>query len=265
MHTATMPTEMPDRRVAVVRPYTRIAGIYDRAVGFRDFLRTRNRFESLVRRYGVNFRSAVDLGCGTGLFACYLAKCWRIPVFGVDSSPEMLRVARCNCRDPRACFILQDARRMYLPHKVDLATANTYTLNHCLTDLELKSVLRSVYGNLTPGGHFVFDLVTHRQPWRGGQCYRAHFFALDQELTQEVRWDPARQLLSILLAHYSHNDLCPPVVESHMGRGYHPLRVGSWLRQIGFFLRGIHDGETLRLASSYSPRVVFVAKRLVHS
>ncbi len=56
--------------------YTQIAPVYDCTVGVPFFLRVRNAFEKLVRRYGIRFCSAAHIGCGTGLFACYLNLCW---------------------------------------------------------------------------------------------------------------------------------------------------------------------------------------------
>ena len=61
------------------RPYSRLASAYDAAIGAPSFCRTRQAFERIVAGYGVDFRSAADLGCGTGLFACYLARRWAVP------------------------------------------------------------------------------------------------------------------------------------------------------------------------------------------
>jgi methylase of polypeptide subunit release factors len=85
----------PARRFA--RPYSQLAPAYDSALGIPNFIGTRAAFERLVRRYDIRFRSAADIGCGTGLFAGYLSQCWGTPVFAVDRSPEMLAVATRNC------------------------------------------------------------------------------------------------------------------------------------------------------------------------
>jgi len=93
-------------------PYSQLASAYDATLGMPNFIGTRAAFERLVKRYDIRFRSAAGVGCGTGLFACYLNQCWNVPVFGVDRSPEMLAVARCNCTRPE-CFFL--AARYPLP------------------------------------------------------------------------------------------------------------------------------------------------------
>src|SRR5881409_1413 len=81
-----------------VSPYSRIAPSYDCTIGLPFFLQVRDSFEKLVQRYGIRFRSAADLGCGTGLFACYLNLCWNVPVYAVDNSAAMLRQAQRNCQ-----------------------------------------------------------------------------------------------------------------------------------------------------------------------
>src|SRR5262245_55151241 len=81
------------RRGSVLcRPYSSVAPNYDRLTGWADFQQTRRAFEFLVKHYGLQFRTAVDIGCGTGLFACYLNQRWGAKVFAVDRSPEMLAV-----------------------------------------------------------------------------------------------------------------------------------------------------------------------------
>ena len=247
--------------VRVVRPYSHIAPDYDLAVGIRDFLRTRRAFEGLVRRYGIAFHSAADLGCGTGLFACYLSRCWNVPVFAVDCSPEMLKVAAHNCRDAQVCFLLQDIRRLCLPCRVDIATANTYTLNHFLDPSQIKAVFRQIRENLRPGGHLIFDIVTHRQPLSASHVHVRRFRARGREFLHRVRWDPARRLLSILIIHRTHTP-APPTMEVYLGRGYSPLEIALWLQETGFEIRGIHDAVGLRFASGSSESVAVVARRI---
>ena len=146
------------------RPYSELAPAYDAALGISNFIGTRAAFEALVRRYGIQFRSAADLGCGTGLFAGYLNQCWGVPVFGVDRSPEMLAVATRNFACRNVCFLQQDMRCLRLPSPVDLITANFDTMNHLLTEPDLRLAFRRISENLRPGGHFIFDLITPCQP-----------------------------------------------------------------------------------------------------
>src|SRR6266850_844784 len=81
----------------IALPYSQFAADYDATLGIPFFLQTRNAFERLVRRYGISFRSAADIGCGTGLFARHLKVSRPINVFAVDLSEPMLRIAARNC------------------------------------------------------------------------------------------------------------------------------------------------------------------------
>src|SRR5690242_3182243 len=116
----------------VWRPYQLLARHYDEALGRGNFCRTRRVFERIVRKLGISFASAADVGCGTGLFARYLSECWQVPVFAVDRSPEMLRMAQQICPGASVCLLRQDMRRLNLPRPVDLITANFDTVNHLL-------------------------------------------------------------------------------------------------------------------------------------
>ena len=237
-------------------PYSRLARAYDLALGIPNFLGTRRAFEYLVRHYGIRFGSAADIGCGTGLFACYLGQCWGVPVFGVDRSAEMLAVAARNCRSPNVCFLLQDIRCLRLPCPVDLITANFDTMNHLLTGPELKLAFRRISENLRPGGHFIFDLITPCQPLGRGQAYVRRLGAA----SQRIRWNPWQRILSISVVIRSPASTIP-TLELHRERAYAPAEAGRWLMDAGFLIRGVHDAVTLRRAGSCPPRIVVVASK----
>lgn len=244
----------------LVRPYSRIARDYDAITGVVDFMRARRAFERLVRTYGIHFRSAVDLGCGTGLFACYLNRRWGVPVFGVDRSPEMLAAARRNCPNLDVCFLLQDFRNFRLPWHVELATANSCTLNHLMDGEQLKQGFRAIHDNLHSGSYLVFDLLTNHQPAHWTQGRTRTWSRRGGSIMHRLRWDPRRNTLSIVITQRSVGTE-PPTTEVYLGRGHGLPEVARCLKSAGFFLRGIHDARTIRLASRSSSRVIFVAVR----
>jgi SAM-dependent methyltransferase len=228
--------------------------------GAADFLRARWVFEHLVRHYGIRFRSATDIGCGTGLFACYLNRRWGVPVFGVDRSPEMLAVARRNCPNMDVCFIQQDFRELCLPWPVELATANACTLNHLMCRGHLQRSFGAIYDNLVPGSYLIFDLITDHQPahWIGGCTRRLQLGR--SAVWHRLQWHPGRKQLTITITQ-SAMDSTPPATETYIGRGYALPEVDGCLRRAGFLLRGIYDAATHRLATRRSHRVIVVAVR----
>lgn len=236
--------------------YRRLAPEYDRWVGGPYFAGLRDAFRWLVKEYDLRFASAADLGCGTGLFACYLARTWRVPVVGVDLSEDMLRRARARCPGV-VRFLRQDLRDLSLPRPVDLATANFDTLNHLTRPADLRRALRRVASNLAPGGHFVFDFLT---PCLGTLPPRTCRAGPAGTMCQRIRWITPGALFAthIRLPRAARGG---PLRVRQLERAYTVSTMTTALRDAGFRVRGLHEADTLRPLRSCAPRVVVVARR----
>jgi SAM-dependent methyltransferase len=242
------------------RPYSLLADAYDDVVGRKFFALVRQAFERMVSRHHIGFSSAADLGCGTGLFARYLNAAWRVPVFGVDLSPAMLRIAASNCRGTRVRLLHQDIRRLRLPRRVDLVTANFDTVNHLVDDGDLPMLFRRVHCQLRPGGHFVFDFITPCDPPDGVSVHYRQSQDGRKEVVQHIRWVPARR---ILLYDIRFREPAPviPGIERHRERAYWPREVAAALMDAGFVLRDVVDAATLRRATTCPSRVIVIARK----
>src|SRR5258708_26076840 len=97
----------------------------------------------------------LDLCCGDGRIAQTLAK-RGYRVTGLDGSERMLTFAKQ--RAPRVAFFLADARRFKLPRRFDAAISTFDSLNHVMSEGDLKKVFENVAACLRPGGLFAFDL-----------------------------------------------------------------------------------------------------------
>jgi SAM-dependent methyltransferase len=244
----------------ISRPYGELAARYDDTIGLRNFHGTRKAFEVLARRYGIRFRSAADIGCGTGLFPCYLNRRWGVPVFGVDISENMLRVARSNCCSPKVMFLRQDIRALRLPTPVDLVTANFDTLNHILTERGVQLTFQHIAENLHPGGHFIFDLLTPCQNRRVYTIRMRPAPAAPVEFMQQIRWDPMRHLLFTRVS-FRKRDSQAYTAEFHVERAYSLPKIARWLGNAGFVTRAVLDATTLNIAAGCPPRIIVVARK----
>jgi len=246
--------------VRAVAPYAELAAGYDDVLGRENFGRTRRAFARLVRRHGIRFRTAADVGAGTGLFARYLARCWGASVFAVDRSPHMLRQAARRVRGERVTLLRQDMRQLRLPTRVDLATANFDTLNHLLGAADLQCAFRRIACALRPDGYFIFDVITPCRPLGN----RRTFFRLTRRcsgaMLQRIGWDRHQHLLRIQ-AIIQPRGRPFASVEEHLERAWLPAHVARWLDDAGFVIRGVYDAATLRPASGCAPRLIFVAQR----
>ena len=243
--------------------YAALAPHYDAAVGRPFFGALRRAFDTLVARHGLRFRDALDLGCGTGLFACHLAERYQASVLGIDNAPEMLAVARRTCRSCRVGFLQQDLRALALPWRFDLVTANFDTLNHLRDPAELRRVLRTVAGLLRPGGHLVFDVLTPA----AARCLgprRSRWLRLAQgRVWQGLRIvrgaDGAMQIVTRLRI-VRHTQRIAPEAR-HAERLYRATEVGAALREAGFTLLELLDAQTLQPAATEPARALFIARR----
>jgi SAM-dependent methyltransferase len=240
--------------------YSELAPFYDAALGRESFADARRAFEILARSHRLRFRTAADIGCGTGLFACYLSQCWGARVFGVDRSRSMLDVARRNCCDARVCFLEQDIRCLRLPEPVDLVTANFDVVNHLVGASDLEQMMQGVAAALRPGGHVVFDAITDCAPLGGALVFQKRTRLGRRQIVQTIRWDPERRLLKGTVVH-SLIERPAPIVETYLERGYAPEELGRVLRAAGLVTRGVHDAATLEPAARCVPRLRIVARK----
>jgi SAM-dependent methyltransferase len=151
---------MPNRPDAIFGE-PRLAEIYDLLEGERNDL---GPYLAMAAEFGA--RRVLDVGCGTGTFACLLAE-RGLEVVGVEPAAASLEVARAKPGAQRVRWLHGDATS--LPElTVDLATMTANVSNVFLTDQDWSATLRGIHAALRPGGHLVFEARDPaRQAWLG--------------------------------------------------------------------------------------------------
>ncbi|MDZ7361159.1 MAG: class I SAM-dependent methyltransferase [candidate division KSB1 bacterium] len=244
-----------------VSPYAELARAYDALLGDRFFPQLRRAFEWIVRHYCIRFSSAADVACGTGTFVHYLCQCGVPIVYGVDRSPEMLRVAIRKNLGNGARFLCQDFATLQLPQPVALITCNFDSLNYLIKEADLLRAFCRFHANLKPGGHLIFDMITDRPFWQGPRPYFERVTKPGFTFVRVMRWDPRsgiqRATISISRNGRSHR-------EDHLQRGYPVAMVACLLAQARFVLLGAHDFHTLCPNTRLSTRVVYAAYKALN-
>jgi ubiquinone/menaquinone biosynthesis C-methylase UbiE len=137
----------------------RLARIYDVWEGERIDL---PNYLAIVAELGA--RSVLDVGCGTGNWACMLAQ-RGFEVVGLDPAAASLDIARAKPGAQRVRWIhggVTDLPAL----AVDLATMTGNVSNVFLTQQEWLTTLGGVHAALRPGGHLAFESVDPAgQPW----------------------------------------------------------------------------------------------------
>ena len=115
--------------------------------------------------------SIIDIGCGTGLLTCELAKRGH-RLIGVEPSNAMLALARRRACGEQVEWIEGDALRLG-EFRADLAIMTGHVAQFFLDDEGWHSALIAIRKALRPGGHIAFEsrnpLV---QPWADDRIER---------------------------------------------------------------------------------------------
>jgi SAM-dependent methyltransferase len=128
----------------------RLARVYDAIEGDRGDLEV---YVEIVDELGA--RSVLDIGCGTGTFACMLAG-RGIDVVGVDPAWASLEIARAKPSADAVRWLHGDATTLP-PLTVDAAFMTGNVAQVFLTDEDWAATLRGTWEALRPGGHLVFE------------------------------------------------------------------------------------------------------------
>ncbi len=141
--------------------YHALAASYDRLTNDVNYRQTVDFYWQILRREGVNPRTAVDLACGTGSVAVLLAQDG-LQVTGVDLSPEMLTAAcqKAQSLTNRPMFVCQPLQELRLPRGVDLAVCALDSMDYITEPAQCRQAIARVYKALNPGGIFIFDVNT---------------------------------------------------------------------------------------------------------
>ena len=92
-------------------------------------------WNQLLDRYATGARVAYDIGCGTGVFTCVLAR-RGLRVFGMDGSAEMLGFARQNAQESGLMTIRFEQRQMPFAVGPDVARADLVISSSCIEYME---------------------------------------------------------------------------------------------------------------------------------
>jgi len=132
----------------------RLAAIYDAMDADRSDL---DPYLAMVEEFDAH--SVLDVGCGTGTFACLVAA-FDVTVTGVDPAGASLDVARQKPGADRVQWLQGDATILaeHVPAgSIDLAVMTANVAQVFLTDDEWNATLTAVHDALRPDGVLVFE------------------------------------------------------------------------------------------------------------
>jgi SAM-dependent methyltransferase len=150
---------VPPSAADAKRNATRIAELSDPFDPDRSDL---DPYIAMVDEFGAT--SVLDVGCGTGTFACLLAS-RGIDVVGVDPDEASVDIAKAKSGSDSVRWFVGDAPSLP-PLRVDAAFMTANVAQVFVTDEEWMATLAAIHRSLGPGGRLVFEIRDpDRQAW----------------------------------------------------------------------------------------------------
>ena len=113
-----------------------------------------------LRLRGITPKTALDLGCGTGVL-CRILKDAGMDVVGMDYSSGMVTLA--GQENPDILFEQGDMIIWKPEGTFDLVTCTGDALNHIPDPEDIGRIFRNVYDYVNSGGYFIFDILNENE------------------------------------------------------------------------------------------------------
>lgn len=239
--------------------YTEFAKVYDEFMEETPYEKWKEFIIEYLKRENIEDGIVLDLGCGTGCLTRMLSDAG-YDMIGVDSSFEMLDVARCSS-DDSILYLAQDMREFELYGTVRAVVSSCDCINYITDVEELVEVFSLVNNYLDPKGIFIFDFNTKYKYEQIGE----RVIAENQDNASFI-WEnfyyPEECINEYDVTFFlkEENDLYRKVVEEHFQRAYTLEEIKECLAKSGLVFVEAFDDYSNAHASEKSERICVIAR-----
>lgn len=127
--------------------------------------------ENYIKKKEIDISTHLDVACGTGTLSLLMNQ-KKLCSDGIDSSKEMINIAKEKAKGLNINFYEADMRMFKLDKKYDLITCFSDSINHLLHLKDWKSTFCCVKQHLNNRGIFVFDcnsIKGYEETWNNFQ------------------------------------------------------------------------------------------------
>ena len=135
------------------------AAYYDLLYRDKDYAGEATFVCDLLHQYGITSGSLLELGCGTGKHAEYLARLG-YGIHGVDMSTAMIESARSRIPielKEQLSFEVGDVRSVRVDCKFDAVISLFHVASYQTGNRDISAMFATAAEHLNPGGLFIFD------------------------------------------------------------------------------------------------------------
>ncbi len=158
--------------------YARAAALYDVLYGeFKDYRAEAVRLLEIFEGAAFPVRTVLDVGCGTGMHARFLADSG-LTVDGLDLDPDFVLIAQK--RNPDGRFRVGDMTSFEVARRYDAVLCLFGAIGHVVEEDRLRAAARHMAEAVRPGGLLVVE------PWFEPGAMEDGFVTLQTARTDEV-------------------------------------------------------------------------------
>lgn len=240
--------------------YESFAEVYDELMDEVPYGEWASRILELLRQFGIEDGLVLELGCGTGRMMQRLEEAG-YDMIGVDSSEDMLRVAKETTSDSCLC-LLQDMREFELYGTVGAVVSVCDSLNYITEEEDLIKVFRLVNNYLDPGGVFIFDLNT---VYKYREVLGERVFAENREECAFIweNWfdeDEGINEYDLSIFVRQEGDRFLRFTETHYQKAWSQERVCKLLQEAGLKLLHVYEAFSEQAPGEKCERLCFIAR-----
>lgn len=242
--------------------YQILASVYDKLqdIDYEAFV---DYYEAVFKRFGINPKLVLDLGCGTGNITLPMAK-RGYDMIGIDLSEEMLGIAGEKMRENNLdiLFLNQDMTEFELYGTVDAAVCALDGVNYLTEDGEIDKLMALIKNYLNPGGMFIFDINSE---YKLSHILGDNSFVYDEEAVYCVwsnSYDEEDKICSFNLDIFKKKDngLYERFEEYQEERAYSVTEIKNAAEAAGLEVAGVFDDRSFDEVSDASERIFIVLK-----
>lgn len=140
------------------KAFTKSASYYDLFYQKKSYTKETKQINEVIAMHHTPSKKMLDLGCGTGEHAIRFAKLG-YSVYGIDSSPQMLKVAKEKALKSSVLVSYKQANILSFRsiQKFGVALSLFHVTSYLLTHKDVSRFFSHTYKNLERGGLFIFD------------------------------------------------------------------------------------------------------------
>jgi SAM-dependent methyltransferase len=216
----------------------RYAQLYDAIYSAKDYAFEVGQVLEFGRRSGVEVKTIIDYGCGTGSHARRFAE-KGIKVYGIDRSQDMLAAAREKTRDMQNVEVLHDSELAVIPElSIDIFCLLFDVVSYIVENDALDRLLSYVASRLKVEGLLVFDFwygpsVLSLRPVNRWKEFEADGAKILRLTRANLDWDNSAVNVTHEIIVTEQNQVKDRFVDSHIMRFFFKKEIEYLLKMHG--------------------------------